>query len=146
MTRHAGPLGPAADLEKPAAPPARPAAVELAAAILIGTGALGLLGAILGGGASGPRVSDPFLLVSVALNVGSIVAGVLVRLGRLWLVVVNYVAVLGFLDLLAAGVSPLALMLGLADIVVVVILFLSKPWFDEKRLTTRRVSGPPAGG
>ena len=59
--------------------------------------------------------------------------GVLVRLGRLWLVAVNYAAVLGFLDLLGAGASPLALMLGLADVLVVVILFRYKPWFDELR-------------
>jgi hypothetical protein len=49
----------------------------------------------------------------------------------LWLLAVNYVAVLGFLDLLGAGGSPLAFMLGASDIFVVVILFLQKPWFDE---------------
>ena len=51
----------------------------------------------------------------------------------MWLLAVNYVAVLGFLDLLASGGSPLALMLGLADVVVVVILVLNKPWFDADR-------------
>jgi hypothetical protein len=55
------------------------------------------------------------------------------RLGRLWLVTLNYAAVLGFLDLLGAGTSPLSLMLGLADIVVVIILIGNKPWFDARR-------------
>jgi len=37
------------------------------------------------------------------------------------------------IDLLGAGASPLSLMLGLADIAVVVILFVHKPWFDAMR-------------
>jgi hypothetical protein len=65
--------------------------------------------------------------------------GLLVRLGRAWIVAVNYAVVLGFLDLMGASASSLALMLGLADIVVVVILFLNKPWFDVLRV--RRASG-----
>lgn len=135
------------DGEAPAPPSSRPAPIELAAAILIAGGAIGLVGALLRDGSVGPASSDPFLLLTLALNVGSIVAGVLVRIGRLWIVVVNYVAVLGFLDLLAAGTSPLALMLGLADIVVVIILFLHKGWFDEQRVQrNRRIPSPPAGG
>lgn len=54
----------------------------------------------------------------------------MIRVGRFWLLAVNYVAVLAFLDLLAAGVSPLALMLGLSEVLAVVILLLRKPWFD----------------
>jgi hypothetical protein len=135
------------DGEAPAPPPSRPARVELAAAILIVGGAVGLVGALLRDGSVGPASGDPFLFLTLGLNVGSIVAGVLVRIGRLWIVVVNYVAVLGFLDLLAAGTSPLALMLGLADLLVVVILFLDKGWFDEVRTKrSRRVPSPPAGG
>ena len=76
----------------------------------------------------------PLFAVTVALAIGSIVVGLLVRLGRAWLVAVNLAAVLGFLDLLAAGGSPLSLMLGLGDILVVVILFRHKPWFDALRL------------
>jgi hypothetical protein len=134
------------EAEAPAPPPSRPARVELAAAILVVGGAVGLVGTFLRDGSLGPGGGDPFLPLTLGLNIGSIVAGVLVRIGRLWIVVVNYVAVLGFLDLLAAGTSPLALMLGLADIVVVVILFLDKGWFDEQRLKrNRRVPSPPAG-
>jgi hypothetical protein len=78
---------------------------------------------------------------------------VLIRFGRAWLVAVNYVAVLGFLDLMAAAGSGLALILGVADVLVVVILFLHKPWFDGRRQVRQvrdereaRRTGPPAGG
>lgn len=146
MTRHAAPLEPNPEADEPASAPSRPAWVEFAAAILIVNGALGLFGAVSSVG-SLPAGAEPFLVLAVALSVGSIVAGVVVRLGRLWIVAVNYVAVLGFLDLLGAGGSPLALMLGAADILVVVILLLRKPWFDamgrwrsNRPAATRRLS------
>jgi hypothetical protein len=133
MTRHALPEGPdptGDELDAP--PPSRPAAVELAAALLIVGGAISVLSAV-SNVSSLPLGTGPILALTVALAMGSIAVGLLVRLGRFWLVAINYAAVLGFLDLLGAGVSPLALMLGLADIVVVVILFRHKPWFDERR-------------
>ena len=109
--------------------PSRPAVVELAAAILIVGGVIGLVGLVTRLSNIPPGL-EPFLALTVALDVSSIAVGLLVRSGRLWILAVNYVAVLGFLDLLASGGSPLALMLGLADVVVVVILVLNKPWFD----------------
>jgi hypothetical protein len=108
----------------------RPAAIELAAAILIVGGMLGLLGAI-GGGASLPPGTELLLTLTIAVDIATIVVGVLIRLGRLWIVDVNYVAVVGFLDLTAAGTSPLALLLGIADVAVVVILVLHRPWFEQ---------------
>jgi len=112
--------------------PSRPAAIELASAILVVAGVIGLLG--VGSMALDPATAgDPFLVVTAALAIGSIAMGLLIRLGRSWILALNYVAVLGFLDLLGSGASPLALMLGLADIVVVVILFANKPWFDAMR-------------
>lgn len=138
MTHHAveggafdGALDPAPEPSEPTAP-SRPATIELAAAILVVGGVISLVGALsaLIGAVSG---GDPFLGLTVALAVGSIVVGLLTRLGRAWIVAVNYVAVLGFLDLLASGASPLSLMLGLADILVLVILFARKPWFDAMR-------------
>lgn len=133
MSRHAIPDAPDGTGDEPDRPgPSRPAAVELAGALLIVGGAAGLLGAL--SSASGlPPGTEAFLVLTVALDVGAIALGLLVRLGRLWLVAVNYAAVLGFIDLLGAGASPLALVLGLADIVVVVILFVHKPWFDAIR-------------
>jgi hypothetical protein len=131
--------------------PQRPAPIELAAAILIVSGVLGLVGAI--GAASGlPAGTEQLLVITAAMNVGSAAIGILVRFGRAWIVAVNYVAVLGFLDLLGAGGSGLALMLGVADIVVFVLLFVHKPWFDavrrdaQRRAAERRIAGPPVGG
>jgi hypothetical protein len=118
--------------------PSRPGAIELAAALLIVGGVIGLFGA-LSAASSIPAGVEPFLVLTVALDIGSVIVGLLVRLGRSWILAVNYVAVLGFLDLLGAGASPLQLTLGLADILVVVILFVHKPWFDELRL--RRSAG-----
>lgn len=113
----------------PPARPARPAWVELAAALLIVGGAIGALGALVGAGGVPPG-AGPFVIVAVGLAIGSIVLGLLVRMGRAWLVALNYAAVLGFVDLLGAGASAVALMLGLADILVVGILLAHKPWFD----------------
>ena len=133
MTRHTLAEGLASDEAEPDVPlPSRPPTVELAAALLIVGGAISFLGAV-SSISSLPAGTELILALTIALAVGSIVVGLLVRLGRLWLVAVNLAAVLGFLDLLGSGASPLALMLGLADIVVVVILFRHKPWFDELR-------------
>ncbi len=131
MTRHALPEGMEPSTDEPDAPwPARPAAVELAAAFLIVGGAVSAFSAVSNVSSLPPGV-EPILALTVALAIGSIVVGVFVRLGRFWIVAINYAAVLGFLDLLGAGASPLALMLGLSDVLVVVILFRYKSWFDE---------------
>jgi len=130
VTRHSETLAGEPAHEAPERPrPPRPGTIELAGAILIVGGVLGLFGALTAA-PSLPAGTEPFLLVAIALDVGSIVIGVLVRTGRAWILAVNYVAVLGFLDLLAAGTSQLALMVGLADLLVVVILIRHKPWFD----------------
>jgi hypothetical protein len=134
VTRLALPEGSDPSHDEPEAPrPPRPAAVELAAALLIVGGVVNVVAALTNV-SSLPAGTGPILALTFALAIGSIVIGLLVRLGRLWLVAVNYAAVLGFVDLLGAGASPLALMLGLADILVVVILFRHKPWFDALRL------------
>jgi uncharacterized membrane protein len=126
------------ELERPL--PSRPAAVELASAILIVGGIIGAIGT-LGTRANLPAGTEPFVALTFALDIGAVILGLLVRRGRAWLLAVNYAAVLGFVDLLAAGSSPAALMLGLADIVVVIILFVHKAWFDELRERGADVSG-----
>jgi hypothetical protein len=138
VTRHTRPDESGLALDEPGPPPPpRPVTVELAAALLIVGGVINLIGGI--SSIPGlPPGTVPLFAVTVALAMGSIVVGLLVRLGRVWLVAVNLAAVLGFLDLLAAGASPLSLMLGLSDILVVVILFRNKPWFDALQL--RRTS------
>lgn len=123
--------------------PSRPAVVELAAAVLIVGGILGLIG-VAGNAAGLPAGTEPLVLLTAGLNAASIAVGLLVRTGRAWLVAVNYVAVLGFLDLTAAGGSGLAAMLGVADVLVVVILVLNKAWFDAKARERRlRRDAPP---
>lgn len=131
--------------------PARPGVIELAGAILIVSGVLGLVGTV-GAASDLPAGTGLIVVLTAALNLGSIVVGVLVRFGRAWLLDVNYVAVLGFLDLVAGAGSGLALLLGIADVVVVVILLLNKPWFEamrrmrQQRASERRVTSPPVGG
>jgi hypothetical protein len=110
--------------------PARPPAVELAGAILIVGGVVGLIGLVTA--APGlPAFTLGLLLLTLALNVAPIAIGVLVRMGRAWIVDVNYVAVIAFLDLLSIGSSPLGLIFGVANVLVVIILIRHKPWFDE---------------
>ena len=113
--------------------PARPALVELAAAILIVGGTLQLFSGI----ATLPSVppgAEPFAGLALALDVVSIGSGLLARTGRAWLVALNVAAILGFLDLLGSGGSPLLLMLGVAEVVVVALLLARKPWFDAMSL------------
>jgi hypothetical protein len=117
----------------------RPAAIELAAAILIIGGILGMAGAI-GGAASLPIGTGLLLAVTIALDIASIVVGVLIRMGRLWILDVNYVSIVGFLDLLAAGGSPIALIRGIGEVAVVVILLVYRPWF------VRRAASPDDRG
>jgi hypothetical protein len=109
----------------------RPAAVELAAAILIVGGLLGFIGTVAGL-ASLPPGLEALIAVTFALDISSIVVGVLIRMGRLWLVDVNYVAVVGFLDLLAAGSSALGFLRGIGEVAVVLILFVYRPWFQRR--------------
>lgn len=131
---------PSADPPEVIAPPPRPALVELAAAILILTGGIGLVTAIL---ATLAGAQDPFAWLTVALNLVSIVLGLATRLGRLWILTLNYAAVLGFLDMLGASTNPQALMVGLSEVLVVVILVARKPWFDA--VAAARASAAQAG-
>jgi hypothetical protein len=112
--------------------PERPGPVELAAAILIVGGALGMLSG-LASLAQAPGTSPTLALVTVVLNLFQVALGLFVRHGRLWLLTVNYAAVVGFLDLLAGTASVTSLILGLGEVVVVIVLLASKPWFDAMR-------------
>ena len=130
MTRHTDAYAPDPAPEAPRPPrPSRPAVVELAAAILIVGGVVGLIGLVTG--APGlPDFTLGLLLLTLALNVAPIAVGVLVRTGRAWIVAVNYVAVIAFLDLLSIGSSPIGLIFTVANVLVVIILIRHKPWFD----------------
>src|SRR5712691_6926769 len=115
----------------------RPAAIELAAALLIVAGLLGIVG-LLVPDPDRPAGLEWLAALTVALNVAQIVVGVLVRAGRLWIVAVNYVAVLGFLDLAGAAGSPLGLMLGVTELGILAALFVYRWWFDGHRSVVRR--------
>ena len=132
LSRATGSPADATGSEPEALPPRRrPGAVELAAALLIVTGIVQLVGAF---GVAGtlPAGLEGLLVVSIALDIATIAAGILIRVGRLWLLVVNYVAVLGFLDLLRVAASPVALVMAIVDAVVLYILFTNRSWFGYR--------------
>ncbi len=127
-------------------PPARPALVELAAAMLIVGGIIGLIG-VLGGVGRLPAGTEGLAVATVVLDIGQIVLGVLIRSGRAWLVAINVVAVLGFLDLLAGLTDALALLLAGVEIGVVAILAANRPWFEARaRYRAGREEADPARG
>lgn len=109
--------------------PARPGLVELAAAIVIVGGGLGVFAA-LAISAPQPVGLEALPLLNLVLSLAQVGVGLAIRWGWLWLVTLNYVAVLAFLDLLTAGESPVSLMLGVAEVLVVVILLAERPWFQ----------------
>lgn len=121
--------------------PGRPAAIELAAALLSVGGVLGVVG-VLTTGANKPAGLEALTVLTVVLNVAQIAVGAFIRGGRFWIVAVNFVAVLGFLDLTASGRSPLALVLGLSELAVLVILLGHRPWFDRRRWTQPPADSP----
>jgi hypothetical protein len=122
---------PLTDEEPTLVRPRRPALIELAAALLIVAGIFGLMG-LLQPDPNQPAGFEPLILLTVVINAGQIVVGVLIRAGRLWILAVNYVAVLGFLDLAGAGGSPLAALLGIIELGVLAVLFAYRWWFDGR--------------
>lgn len=132
--------------------PRRPVLIELAAAILIVTGLTGVLSsvdAILrnGGdpaGSAGPASGFLGSLV-LAVNLGTVVVGLLVRAGRAWILAVNVVAVALYLELLAAT-SGTALVFAVLDSVVLVALFRERAWFSWWRRPGSGVPSEPGTG
>jgi hypothetical protein len=111
--------------------PRRPLLVELAAAVLVIGGAFGLLNSIdviLRLGEAGEAV-DTLALLTLGIGIGFVVLGVLVRSGRAWLLAVNVVTVVGFLEL-TSGTIP-GLFFGALDVFVVLALFWERPWFQS---------------
>jgi len=127
----------------------RPALVELGGAVLIVGGAAQLL---LRTAALAQGVALP--IVPIALGFGidtlAIVTGLLVRAGIAWIVCVNVVAVLAFIDfreLALGGSLPAALFLGL-DSVALVAVVRHRAWFERERpdrRSSRRTARAAAG-
>lgn len=114
--------------------PRRPPSIELAAAILIVGAMTDILGS-LAWASGGPTASEPgarpIVALLLALNILTVVVGVLVRTGRAWLVCINVVAVLVFVESMAiADGSVLAVLLAALDGFVFVTLTRQRGWFD----------------
>lgn len=115
--------------------PPRPLSIEIAAAILIVGGfvaIVGTLGASLG---LDPAAADPgarpIVAVILALNVLTVIVGLLVRRGQAWIVCINVVAVQLFIELTAVpGGSAIATLLAVLDGFVFVALAGNRAWFE----------------
>jgi len=105
--------------------PPRPALVELSAAILIIGGAVDLATGISPFQAGGFPLGTLFL----ALDVLTIVVGLLIRAGRGWILALNVTAIALFLELTALP-SPIALLMALLDALVMFTLFRHRAWFE----------------
>jgi hypothetical protein len=109
---------------------ARPILVEIATAFLIVSGAFNLLLSIqvlLNLGNRGEEIGL-LTLVTIGLAVATIGLGLLARSGRAWLVTVNVVAVLAFLELTSA--TLVGLLFGVIDLLIVLVLIRERPWFQ----------------
>jgi hypothetical protein len=115
---------------EPSRRPARPALVEVAAAILIVGGVISLLSSIevVATFAQRSQADLGISLLSVAIGAGLLVLGILVRYGRAWLLTVNVVAVVAFLELISGTI--VGLFFGGLDVFVVLALFYERPWFQ----------------
>lgn len=113
-------------------PPARPAAIDVAAAVLVFGGLFGFSQLAIGDyvltgslPAKGPILGVAAIAYGVA-----VILGVVIRMGRGWLPAVNFAIIVALLYLPAAGrllVAALALGHGLAA----VLLVMHRGWFVE---------------
>lgn len=124
-------------LPPPPERPARPVIIEIAAAFLIVggiTAILGTVGAAVGGG-SAPR-TGPILAIELGLDVLTVAIGLLVRAGRAWLVCINVVAVLVFIEVTAVSSgSAIAIILAFLDAFMFVAVARHRAWFDWRSET-----------
>jgi hypothetical protein len=109
--------------------PSRPVLVELASAILVVGGLMSVLSSLdvamhLAEQTSGV---EPLAALTIAIGLAAVVLGILVRLGRAWLVAINVVAVAGFLELTSGSI--VGLLFGGLDVFVVLVLMIERPWF-----------------
>lgn len=132
---------PTAAAERPHRP--RPVLVEIASALLVVEGAVNLLFSIqvLMNLAKAGEPIELLTVISIALATLNLALGLAVRTGRGWLVTVNIVAVLGFLELLSS--TPVGIFFGALDVLVVLALVRERPWFEEKAIERREAGGRP---
>jgi hypothetical protein len=139
IRRNGGPSGepPIGDQAPPTAPRAfhpRPVLVELASAILVVGAAVNLLisvDGLVGLAQSGGDIAIP-TLITIAVATVTLGLGLATRFGRAWLLTVNVMAVIGFLELLSG--TSIGLLFGVLDAFVVVALLRERPWFEWSAL------------
>lgn len=115
---------------KPRAFHPRPVLVELASAVLVVGAAVNLLISVDGlvsFAQAGGDIGIPTVITIVVATL-TLALGLAVRFGRLWLLTVNVVAVIGFLELLSQ--SSIGLLFGALDVFVVLALVRERPWFE----------------
>jgi hypothetical protein len=115
---------------EPAPPrPARPAMLEFAAAILI----IGGLTSVISSLATVGRLGDaagPLDLILVGLASSTIIVGLLVRAGRAWVLDINVVAIILFLELSALPATS-AFLFSALDLIVLWALLRHRAWFGR---------------
>jgi hypothetical protein len=124
-------------------PPPRPAAIDLAAAILVFGGLFGFSQLVVGDYVltGSLPAKDPILGVAFIAYGVAVVLGVVIRMGRAWLPALNFALLVALLYLPAAG-RPLVLVLVLGHAGAAVILARSRRWFSEMA-AWRRVTVKP---
>lgn len=112
--------------------PGRPAWIEFAASTLIVSGIVRLVAVALAllAPTDAELIVEPVIVVlEIAIQLLTIATGVLVRVGRAWLVVVNLVVILTFIQLISI-VGVVSLAFGLLFAVASVAVYLHRPWFE----------------
>ena len=103
--------------------------MELAAAILVVGGAMDVVMALLALGQTVPTPEARMsATISIAVGVVLVVLGALIRRGQAWLLALNLVAVLAFLEV-ASG-TPTGLVFAALDVLVVALLLRARWWFQ----------------
>jgi hypothetical protein len=123
--------------------PQRPILIELASALLVVGGAVNVLLSVdvLARIAQQGTGIGLLTVLTIVLNTTILALGVLVRMGRAWLVAVNVVAVLGFLELISG--TTLGLVFGAIDVLIVLALVHERPWFEAS--AAQRVADAQGG-
>ena len=104
--------------------------VELASAILVVGAAVNLLISVDGLVSLAQTGGDIALptVITIAVATLTLGLGIATRFGRAWLVTLNVMAVIGFLELLSG--TSIGLLFGLLDVFVVLALLRERPWFE----------------
>jgi hypothetical protein len=121
-----GPPRDASIVPAPARPP-RPPLIELGAAILVVGGLISILGTL----GTLEAATETLDIVFIGLGALTIVVGLLVRAGRAWILAINVVAVVLFLEVTALP-SAVAIFFAALDTIVLIALIRHRAWFERE--------------